>query len=67
MQGTHVHCIKGALELAEDFADKIYAYRPLQFDNKLNNESQYKTTGKEIIDAILEVNTFVSESKPVKN
>ena len=67
MYGAHVHLVskeeggfKGALELAEDFADKIDAYRPLQFDNKLNVEAQYKTTGKEIIDAVPEVNAFVS-------
>ena len=67
MYGAHVHLVskeeggfKGALELAEDFAEKIDAYRPLQFDNKLNVEAQYKTTGKEIIDAIPEVNAFVS-------
>ncbi|WP_292852535.1 cysteine synthase family protein [Methanobrevibacter sp.] len=67
MYGAHVHLVskeeggfKGALELAEDFAEKIDAYRPLQFDNKLNVEAQYKTTGKEIIDAVPEVNAFVS-------
>ena len=67
MYGAHVHLVskeeggfKGALELAEDFAEKIDAYRPLQFDNKLNVEAQYKTTGQEIIDAVPEVNAFVS-------
>ncbi|MDO5831261.1 MAG: cysteine synthase family protein [Methanobrevibacter sp.] len=67
MYGAHVHLVskeeggfKGALELAKDFAEEINAFRPLQFDNKLNVEAQYKTTGQEIIDAVPEVNAFVS-------
>lgn len=67
MYGAHVHLVsreeggfKGALKLAEDFALETGAYRPLQFDNKLNVEAQYKSTGKEIIDAVPDVNAFVS-------
>ena len=67
MYGAEVHLVskeeggfKGALELAEDFAEKIDAFRPLQFDNELNVEAQYNTTGKEIIDAVPDVNAFVS-------
>lgn len=67
MYGAHVHLIskeeggfKKALELSEEFAEKTGAYRPLQFDNKLNIEAQYKTTGQEIIDNIPDVNAFVS-------
>ena len=67
MYGAHVHLVskkeggfKKALELAEEFALKTGAYRPLQFDNKLNVEAQYKTTGQEIIDAIPDINAFVS-------
>jgi len=67
MYGAHVHLVskeeggfKKALDLAEEFAEEINAYRPLQFDNELNTEAQYKTTGKEIIDAVPEVNAFVS-------
>ena len=67
MYGAHVHLVskeeggfKKALELAEDFALKMGAYRPLQFDNELNVEAQYKTTGQEIIDAVPDVNAFVS-------
>jgi cysteine synthase A len=67
MYGAHVHLIskeqggfKRALELAEEFANEHGAYRPLQFDNELNVEAQYTTTGKEIIDAVPEVNAFVS-------
>ena len=67
MYGAHVHLIskedggfKKALELAEDFAKEHDAYRPLQFDNELNVEAQYKTTGQEIIDAVSNINAFVS-------
>ena len=67
MYGAHVHLIsreeggfKGALKLAEEFSKEIDAYRPLQFDNELNVEAQYKTTGQEIIDAVSNINAFVS-------
>ena len=66
MYGAHVHLVskeeggfKRALELAEEFSIENGAYRPLQFDNVLNIEAQYKT-GQEIIDAIPDVNAFVS-------
>ncbi len=67
MYGAHVHLVsreeggfKRALELAEEFALENDAYRPLQFDNILNVEAQYNTTGQEIIDALPDVNAFVS-------
>ena len=67
MYGAQVHLVskeeggfKGALKLAEDFAKENDAFRPLQFDNKFNVEAQYTTTGQEIIDALPEVNAFVS-------
>lgn len=67
MYGAHVHLVskeeggfKKALELAEEFALEHDAFRPLQFDNELNVEAQYKTTGQEIIDRIGDVNAFVS-------
>ena len=67
MYGAHVHLVskqeggfKKALELAEEFAMETDAYRPLQFDNKLNVEAQYTTTGKEIIDDAPHINAFVS-------
>ena len=67
MYGAHVHLVskeeggfKRALELAEEFAIENDAYRLLQFDNELNVEAQYTTTGQEIIDAFPEVNAFVS-------
>ncbi len=67
MYGAHVHLVskeeggfKKALELAEEFAEKNNAFRPLQFDNELNPEAQYNTTGQEILDAVPDVNAFVS-------
>ena len=67
MYGAHVHLVskeeggfKRALELAEEFANENDAFRPLQFDNPLNVEAQYTTTGQEIIDAVPDVNAFVS-------
>lgn len=67
MYGAHVHLVskeeggfKKALELAEDFALENGAYRPLQFENELNVEAQYKTTAQEIIDAVPDINAFVS-------
>lgn len=67
MYGAHIHLVskkeggfKKALELAETFAKENNAYRPLQFNNPLNVEAQYQTTGQEIIDKIPEVNGFVS-------
>ena len=67
MYGAQVHLVsreeggfKKALELVEEFANETGAYRPLQFDNELNTEAQYVTTGQEIIDELPEVNAFVS-------
>ena len=67
MYGAHVHLVskeeggfKRALEMVDDFAEEIGAYKPLQFDNELNTQAQYYTTGQEIIDEIPDVNAFVS-------
>ena len=67
MYGAHVHLVskeeggfKRALEMVDDFAEEIDAYKPLQFDNELNTQAQYYTTGQEIIDEIPDVNAFVS-------
>ncbi len=67
MYGATVHLVskeeggfKGALKLAEEYANEINAFRPLQFDNPLNVEAQYNSTGQEIIDAVPDVNAFVS-------
>ena len=67
MYGAEVHLVsreeggfKGAIERVDKFAEEIGAYKPLQFDNELNVEAQYVTTGQEIIDALPDVNAFVS-------
>lgn len=67
MYGAHVHLVsrdeggfKRALELSEEFAIEHDAFRPLQFDNPLNPEAQYNTTGNEILEAVPDVNAFVS-------
>ena len=67
MYGANIHLVsredggfKRALELVDEFADEIGAYKPKQFDNDLNVEAQYMTTGKEIIDSLPDVNAFVS-------
>ena len=67
MYGAKVHLVsreeggfKKALELVDEFAEEIGAYNPLQFDNELNVEAQYNTTGQEIIDTLPDVNAFVS-------
>lgn len=67
MYGAQVHLVsredggfKKALELVDEFAEEIGAYKPLQFDNELNVEAQYMTTGQEIIDEIPDVSAFVS-------
>lgn len=67
MYGAQVHLVsreeggfKRALELVDDFAEETGAYKPLQFDNELNFEAQYNTTGQEIVDTLPDVNAFVS-------
>ena len=67
MYGAHVHLVskeeggfKRALVLAEEFARENDSFRPLQFDNELNPEAQYSTTGQEIINSVPNVNAFVS-------
>ena len=67
MYGAQVHLVskeeggfKKALELVDEFAEETGAYKPQQFDNELNVEAQYETTGQEIIDALPDVNAFVS-------
>lgn len=67
MYGAHVHLVskeeggfKRALELAEEFAIENDAFRPLQFDNPLNIEAQYNSTGQEILDSVSDINAFVS-------
>jgi len=53
---------KKCIKLADELAKKINGYRPNQFSNPLNTECHYKTTGKEIIDKLKNINIggFVS-------
>ena len=67
MYGAEVHLVsredggfKGAIEIVEGFAEEIGAYKPKQFDNELNFDAQYYTTGQEIVDQLPDVNAFVS-------
>lgn len=67
MYGAKVHLVskeeggfKRALELVDEFAEESGAYKPRQFDNELNVEAQYETTGQEIVDTLPDVNAFVS-------
>ena len=67
MYGATVHLVsreeggfKGALKRVDEIAEEIGAYKPRQFDNELNVEAQYNTTGQEIIDDLPDVNAFVS-------
>ena len=67
MYGATVHLVsreeggfKGALKRVDEIAEEIGAYKPSQFDNELNVEAQYNTTGQEIIDDLPDVNAFVS-------
>lgn len=67
MYGAQVHLIskeeggfKKALQLAEKYAQETGAYRPLQFENKLNVEAQYNTTAKEILEEVPDIDAFVS-------
>lgn len=67
MYGAKVHLVskreggfKKAIELADEFAKEINAYRPKQFDNLLNTEVHYLTTGKEIEESVPDINVFVS-------
>ena len=67
MYGATVHLVsreeggfKGALKRVDEIAEEIGAYKPRQFDNELNVEAQYNTTGQEIIEDLPDVNAFVS-------
>lgn len=50
----------GAFKLAEDLAEELGAYMPLQFENKDNVEAHYYGTGAEIIRLLPDVTDFVS-------
>lgn len=51
---------KEAIKRADILAQEINGFRPNQFDNIKNIEAHYYTTGKEIIDSIPNIDSFVS-------
>lgn len=51
---------KEAIRKTDLLAREINGYRPDQFNNPLNVEVHYKTTGKEIVDKLDNVDAFVS-------
>lgn len=65
LYGANVHLISGngfqtAIKEADKLAKKINGFRPNQFNNTKNIEVHYKTTGKEIIKKINNIDVFVS-------
>lgn len=65
LYGANVHLISNsgfqtAIKEADKLAKKINGFRPNQFNNPKNIEVHYKTTGKEIIKKINNINAFVS-------
>jgi len=67
LYGAHLHLVskeeggfRGAIKKANELALEINGFRPNQFDNYDNVLAHYETTGKEIIESVPEVSTFVS-------
>jgi len=52
--------MKGALEKAQDLADKNGWFQPQQFENPANPEIHRKTTTKEILEQVPDLDAFVS-------
>jgi cysteine synthase len=52
--------MRGAIELALDIAQRKNCYYLDQFDDKANVATHYETTGKEIIEALPQVDVFVA-------
>ena len=51
---------KEAIRLADEFSRNINGFRPDQFNNILNVEAHYNTTGVEIINKVFRIDMFVS-------
>lgn len=51
---------KKAIEEADKLAKKINGFRPNQFSNKKNIEVHYKETGREIVEKLNNIDTFIS-------
>lgn len=52
--------MKGAIEKAQELADKNGWFQPQQFDNPANPEIHRKTTAKEILEQVPDLDAFVS-------
>ena len=51
---------RGAITLADKLAEEIHGFRPQQFESDLNVLAHYEGTGKEIIEKVESIDTFVS-------
>lgn len=51
---------KEAIKRADNLAKEIRGFRPNQFDNVKNVEAHYFTTGKEIVNTLKSIDSFVS-------
>ena len=67
LYGAHVYLVskeeggfKEAIRRSRELASKINGFLPNQFDNPLNVETHYETTGKEILDSVQDFDAFVS-------
>ncbi len=67
LYGAHVYLVskeeggfKEAIRRSEEYAKKINGFLPKQFENTLNIETHYNSTGKEILRDLPEVDTFIS-------
>lgn len=67
LYGAHVYLVskeeggfREAIRRSEEYAKKINGFLPKQFENTLNIETHYNSTGKEILRDLPEVDTFVS-------
>lgn len=67
LYGAHVYLVskeeggfKEAIRRSEGYAQKINGFLPKQFENSLNIEAHFNSTGEEILRDLPEVDTFVS-------
>ena len=67
MYGAHVYLVskeeggfQEAIRRSEEFAQKIDGFLPRQFENTLNIDAHYESTGREILNALPNIDTFVS-------
>ena len=67
LYGAHVYLVskeeggfKEAIRRSKEFAKEIDGFLPSQFDNPFNIEAHYHNTGKEILQKLPDIDTFVS-------